>query len=151
MEYEGSEKFLENNLSKIFHALFENFKKLDNNISFDNRTLPDENVDARNNEKEKNLSITTIATHLGISKGKDLVLAACAYLQLVRHKREIQRSEILDLMKEASGFYNKNTSKNLSRNIQQLIKERSLNELKSDTYSLTETKKLSIKERLDEL
>ena len=90
----------------------------------------------------------TIAAKLNAKTGPDLIIAAAARLTLVMEATSVQRKDLLKEMKSATGYYNKVFSNNLSRYLQQLVKQKKLHGESEDTYSLTPTTRSELEARL---
>ena len=103
-----------------------------------------------NKDKKLDLSMTTIASHLKVKSGPDLILAACAHLTFVEGKEQFPRKEILATMRDASGFYNKNHEKVLTRDLRRLIAKKSVNEISKNSYALHAEKKKELETQLSD-
>jgi hypothetical protein len=97
------------------------------------------------------LSLTTksIAAHIDAKSGNDLLLAAAAHLVLVKHVEPFSRAQLLEAMKSAHSYYNKNYSANLTGYIKRAIqKDGPLAETASDSYALTAHARKSLEQKL---
>lgn len=81
---------------------------------------------------------SAIASKIKCASGLDLVLAASAKLHLVDDHATFTRSQILKEMQSASAYYKKSYSNNLSKYLNQLVKDGKLNEITTDTYAMQE-------------
>lgn len=88
----------------------------------------------------KKLHTTTIASRIGGKGAQNLVLAAAAHLQIVDSKESFSRQELLNDMKAATTHYKSTMSNNLTGTIATMIAQQSLNQLGTDSYSLSDTK-----------
>jgi hypothetical protein len=79
----------------------------------------------------------TMAAKLGVKSGADLLLAAAAHLTFVAEHETFSRQQLLDDAKTASGYCNRNFSKNLSNYLDSAIKQGKLIETAAKTYTLT--------------
>jgi len=79
----------------------------------------------------------TIAAKLNSKTGSDLVLAAAAYLKFTQGLDNFTRQQILEAMKEATGYYKGSMSNNLTKNLKSLVENSRLNGLANGKYSLT--------------
>lgn len=133
LEYEGSEDFLKEELPEILERITELYKQ--SNLK-DGDIVSD---DSSNSDREQtiNLSITNIASKLGVKSGSDLTLAAAAYLTFVDCIDTFDRRKILDVMKKATGYYEETFRKNLTNQLSGLIKNDKLNQHGSGSYALS--------------
>lgn len=131
VEYEGSEKFLKEELPELIKTVSELYKT--SNIKTES-TDPSLNPPG----KSPSLKITTgsIAAKIGCKNGPDLIMAACTSLTLVQKTENFTRKQILDEMKKATGFYKSSYNANLSQNLQQLVKDQKIIETSSGYYCL---------------
>ena len=95
-----------------------------------------------------NLSVANIASKLGSSTGPGLVIAAACYLRLVENKNTFSRESILKAMKSATGYYKTNYRANLTKILERLIKNDTLNETSNNVYSLTNVKEKELRVQL---
>lgn len=145
IEYEGSQEFLEKNLLMIIE-----------NIPRSSPTLLDRSShqpesEAQNSPNNAALAVSstnTIASKINCKTGIDLVVAACAKIQLVDGSTTCDRKKILEEMKSASAFYKGNMSKNLSSILISLIKSGILHESGRGQYSLSHEKQKELESQL---
>jgi hypothetical protein len=141
LDFEGTESYIQNHLPELIEMLT-------SQVAFEaeeeeSTTEYDLLTESSNNANKKlDMSTSTIANRLGSKSCKDLVLAACTHLHLVKGHEKYTRSNILAEMKTATSYYKQNFSKNLTPALQGLVKAGELNELADETYAL-EAKKLS--------
>lgn len=135
IEYEGDEQFSKKELAgllttvaELHNAVGVPHKKTQQGASAQSDTPTTSNI---------KLTTTSIAHKLSVKTGPDLLIAAAAHLTLVKHQATFSRQELLDEMKSATSYYNKNYAKNLSQNITSTLKENKLTESAKDTYALT--------------
>ena len=77
-----------------------------------------------------------IASHSGASGAVDLALCAMAYLELKLGTKPNDRSAILAEMKTVPSVYNAQMSKNNADNLKRLAKNKRINDMGSNKYSL---------------
>ncbi len=144
IEFEGSEEFIREQIPEILQDVAEigtiPLGKEQEEIADE---LPQEEHD-----KFANLSTTTIARKLGAKTGKDLAIAASAYLTFVENEPAFHRRKILEAMKSATPYYQQNYSKNLSRYFQQLVKDGTLNITASGTYALSAKARKDLEQKI---
>lgn len=153
VKYEGSEEFLKYELANTISSLAEidisNVITTDSTLNVSSNII-DENISSSSKEFEPlQLTLSTIASQLNVKTGTDLVLAACAHLTLVNKKEKFRRSDILEDMKTATGFYNANQGRNLSASLKTLIKQKKIAEIAKDTYALTADSAKELGAKLD--
>lgn len=128
VKYEGSEEFLKYELANTISALAE--VDISNIVSPSNISNHiDENLNkqistTKAEAEPLQLTLSTIASQLNVKTGTELALAACAHLTLVDKKQKLRRSDILNDMKTATGFYNANQGSNLTASLKTLITEK---------------------------
>ncbi|WP_298851424.1 hypothetical protein [uncultured Sphingomonas sp.] len=85
------------------------------------------------------LHVNSVAKALDAKTGPDLAIAAAATLQIIEGKDVFSRNELLDTMRKATKYYNKNMSGNLTKILNGLIGEE-LNQIAEGSYSLSAAK-----------
>ena len=90
------------------------------------------------------LHVDTVSSRLKVSTGPELVVAACATLQIVNKMASVDRKTLLEEMKKATGHYNQNMSSNLTRYLSQLVASKTFNKVGGGGYSLTAAKRAEI-------
>jgi hypothetical protein len=148
VEYEGCPSFLEEGL----------FNLLEKSIAFNaehNGAIPTDPLAAPNGTspvviEKAGHSYTTnaIAARLNASSGSDLAVAASAKLCLVNGRDKFSRKEINNEMKSATTYYNSNMTGNLGKILVSLVKQKRLNEVAKDMYSVSATERRSLEARL---
>lgn len=150
-EYEGDAQFDTEAIKDLFTHL-ESLVGITPAAAFDvSAAIPVAPVDALNGsgvEPELNYSPNTIAARLNATTGPDLLLAAAAYLQLVKGHESFQRQAVLDTMKIAKTYYKANMRGNLSKMISTLVGAGRINELANSEFSLSATEQTAIRTRL---
>jgi len=99
--------------------------------------------------ENNNASATTrtIAAGLVVKSGTDLVLAACLKSSR-QNKPQYGRKEILDAMKEATGYSKGSYTNNLSTALSTLVKQGKLLEQAKEVYALSVNTKKELEARL---
>ncbi len=135
VEYEGSEEFFKQELPTLL-AKFSGF-----GIDL----IPPKNADTSSKDAERggvHKSIrgttATIASKLGCTSGRQLIVAAAAHLTFVAGHKTFSRQELLDEIKGAAGYYKVTYRNNLSGYLQRLIKDGKLLEASTDSYCLSD-------------
>jgi hypothetical protein len=112
-------------------------------------TTPSNTENAPTNSGNKlDLSTNSIAAHIGVSSGPDLVMAAVAHLMLSQRKDKCTRKDISDEMKSATTYYKKSMSGNLTASLDTLVKAKRLNQISKDVYALSASEKTSLESQL---
>ena len=91
-----------------------------------------------------------VAARMGCRHGTDLVLAASAQLSLRAGEKSFSRAALLGEMKTAAEYYKPVYGKNLSRYLKNLIRERQLSEPSPGVYALTARARRELKKLLAE-
>ncbi len=146
VEYEGDKEFEKEKLleliSEIIHIYESSGKKIAGSPG-----APHEGS-GKDAGKGQGIQLTTgdIASKLGLGKGKNLLLAACAHLEFFEGKQSSTREEILAQAKTAKSFYRASVRNNFSAYLQRLGDK--LNEIAADTYAINEITRNELKEKL---
>ena len=151
VEFEGSEEFLRNDLLNLLTTacdLYNNQSIIDE-VASENEDRDLNTSPHRSYNSSLKWSTATIAAKLGVKNGKHLVIAACTHLHFESNQESFTRAQILDEMKKATGYYQQNYSKNLSRYIQQLMKDGTIIESAKHTYALSASRLISLEQELD--
>lgn len=84
-------------------------------------------------------SLTTgsIAALLKAKSGPDLLLAAAAHLTFVANKDTFSRQELLNEMQNATAYYKKSYSNNLTKYLSGAVTEKKLQETATNAYALS--------------
>lgn len=92
-------------------------------------------------------STNTIAAHLDVKTGPELIICALAQLELAQGKPSSTRSEIIAEMKGATTYYNGSMASNATKYLSSLTKAKRINQIAKDTYALSanERKQLEAK------
>jgi len=151
LEFEGSEDFLKEDLPILLTTVAELYNSNSETgvFSVDAEVIESDNPPTRKHKNTLMWSTTTIASKLGVKSGKELVVAACAHLHFELSMESFSRNQVLEEMKKATGYYQQNYSKNLSRYFGQLIKDGALIESAKQTYALSASKLNALESSLD--
>lgn len=146
VEFEGGEGYLRDQLPSLIELLVAMSAEEQYLTEEEEGEILPESLDA--SKKKLQLTTNTIAAKLGVKSGPDLVMAACAYLSLVKGAETFHRKNILAEMKLATNYYKVSHSKNLSHSLKSLIKEGKLIERAQDVYALEAETKSWLEEKL---
>jgi hypothetical protein len=113
--------------------------------------VPQDRRDSGGTKSKREWSVTTVAQAIGIDSGSDLVVAACAKLQLVDGTDTPARLKILDTMREATTYFKKSYGSNLSSYISTLVRSGRLHHLEGDCYSLSQSELDEVEGKLHEI
>lgn len=151
IEYEGQASFLQDELLNLVQNLVGFYAEHKAAIPID---APSVDVQGRNSAGSPGSldhSTNTIAGHLGASSGPELAIAAAAHLTFVKQQDRLTRKEIDTEMKNATTYYNKNMSSNLSSSLTTLVKAKRFNLIRKDVYALSASEKLALEAKLAQL
>ncbi|MFC1538649.1 hypothetical protein ACFL6H_04435 [Candidatus Latescibacterota bacterium] len=142
VEYEGTEKFLKEELTDLIKTVIDLYQ-VNNILINSNDTGKDLETEVFSATKTKTFQYSTqsIAAKLSCKKATDLILAAATKLTLVDGKETFMRQELLDEIKTAPSYYKNSYNKNLTSSLNSMLKNDKLNEPKSNTYALTAASK----------
>ena len=149
VECEGSEYFVTNKLTDLVALLKPLLKDLTHNAS--DSSLHENGAHADANLLEHNtvnMSISSIASKLGVNSGPSLVIATCAYIDLVLGKDSYEMKEIRSEMKKATRFCTKSMEGNLGCSLNRLVKRGELIERSDQSYALNDAKRSEMLEIL---
>jgi len=144
IEFEGSEDFIKEQIPEILQDV------ADIKAPSSMQTTEEEIEEISQEEQKKfvDFSTATIAQKIDVKTGKELVIAAAAFLTFVKNKPSFHRREILDAMKGATPYYQQNYSKSLSRYLNQLVREGTFNKTSAGTYALSMRVRRDLEERI---
>ena len=154
LEYEGDPSFLTGGIEALLLTMGELSGKVpeDDTLSTSPVEIPDSNESGTSaTHGSFNISTNTIAAHLDVTTGPELVVCAVAHLEFVKSNSSSTRAEILSEMKTASTYFNKNMVSNLSASLKTLVKAKRLNEGKPGTYSLSAAERNQIETKIAEI
>ncbi|MFI5252019.1 MAG: hypothetical protein ACHQQQ_06245 [Bacteroidota bacterium] len=138
VDYEGEEKFLINELPNLLKALSE-LHKSSPNPTFDEQSAYASNI---------KLSINNVALKLRVKTGPELIMAACAHLEIVQGRTQYDQKAILNEMKTAKGLFKQTYAKHLAKYIRILVKNDLLTEPATGKYSIHHEKVAGLKAKL---
>ena len=144
VEYEGSEGFLKDHVIGIFERTLSYSPTLE---TIEPDVLEDDIVE---DTHTMHLTTTSIASILNVNSQPELTIAAAARLGIVLGKENYTRRDLLDEMKQASGFYKNSFSRNLTPTISRLLKNEELLEVDTETYALPAARLKELKATLDQ-
>ena len=143
IEFEGSEEFIKEQIPELLQDVA-GIRVSPSTQDFEEM----EEIPQEEREEFVDFSTATIARKIDVTTGKELVIAASAYLTFVENKPTFRRREILEAMKTAAPYYQQNYSKNLSRYLQQLVRDGTLNTTSSGTYALSAMARKKLEEKI---
>lgn len=151
IEYEGSEAFLKEELPALLSAVSELYRS--SGVTDPKpASEPTSSVTPQSlaSPTSSNIQITTgsIAARIGVKSGTDLIMAASARLTLSLGIDNFSRAQILEEMKTASAYHKKTYVNNLTKYLNQLVKEHKLLETSKGTYALSAAAKSSMEARI---
>ena len=150
IDYEGPFSFLQNDLSAFMKEIAGFCENHDaaSTVDLDPPSSHEETKEPDNKNGGIDLSMDVIASRMKENTGPNLVLAACAYLTFVKQQTRFSRKDINDEMKNASAYYKKSMSGNLTKTLDKLIKNQHLNQASSGMYALNAAKKAEMEKLL---
>ena len=146
IEYEGSEKFLKDELPELLQAVSSLYK--DSGITLDNANTTEQPSATPTLKKGVQGTTSAIAGKLGCKSGSELIIAAAARLTFALDREIFSRQDILAEMKTASAYHKKTYVNNLSKYLNSLVKDQTLLETAKDTYALDAKTKHSLEAKL---
>lgn len=146
IEYEGESSLLKDdlfNLAERYLSLYDKNKIL---------IVPESAVSAVQVTPQQlgsiDYSTNTIAAHLEVNTGTDLVIAAAAHLMMVKGQKKFTRKEINDEMKLATTYYKSSMSSNLTKSFDTLVKAKRLNQVSKHVYALSASEMKTLESKL---
>ncbi|MBL0372618.1 hypothetical protein JJB09_11320 [Rhizobium sp. KVB221] len=148
LEYEGDPAFLKEGLESLLITMTDLAKVAppEENISVDDEDSSDQS--GAGNSGGLQLSTNSIAAHLDVKSGPELVISALAHLQLAKSVSGASRKQMLFEMQSATSYYDKNMSKNLTSAISSLVKAKKVNQLGADKYALSASELKNLEAKL---
>lgn len=150
VEFEGEELFIRTELVKLIASV------TDISRERELEDIPDTPIEPKPPIKPSpskpngiQLSTTDIAAKLDANNERELILAACARLELVKKMKQYEKQEILSEMKSASSYYTKWYASNFSKCLKALIKDGKLNNPETDIYTLSPKAKSELRAAID--
>ena len=133
IEFEGSEEFIQEQIPELLQDIAQ--MRVVSDTDADIEEIEEISAEAR--EQFQNLGLNTIAQRINAETGRDLIIAAAAYLTFVEESPTFSRRAILEAMKKASHYYKKSYSQNLSKYLKRLVKDGVLLQTASGLYALS--------------
>lgn len=161
LEYEGAASFLTDGIE----ALLDTMGGLAHKMPAETPPPPSPSLDAKvqpandagngggspKNSGQSSFSTNTIAAHLKANTGSELAICALAQLELVQSKASSTRKEILAEMKNATTYYNKNMSSNLTKILDTLMSNKRINQTAKDTYALSASERNQLEAKVADI
>lgn len=137
VEYEGDEQFLKDELPTLVDSISRLYREA-------HEVIPQEDAPVQASVGSPVFSSPTevgttnnITAKLSVDSGPDLILAAATRLTLGAGQASFSRQSLLEEMKTATRYFNKNYTNNLSKYLAGLVKFGKLKEVAKDTYALS--------------
>ena len=135
-EYEGQTEFAQNDIKDVFSHL----EALSSSDSEPSDSEGGASLARKGQNGTKKLHTSTIASRLVGKSAPNLVVSAAAHLQIIEGKKTFSRQELLADMKSATTHYNQNMSSNLTKMLNTMISQQTINKVGTDSYSLSDIK-----------
>jgi hypothetical protein len=134
VEYEGSEKFLKEELPDLIRTVSDLYKASNLNLG----GPPGKDSEVGDEPTEAcSLSTTDISAKLSCDSGPDLVLAAAARLTLGQGMSTFSRQTLIKEMRSATAYYKPSYNANLTSYLNRLVRAVKLNTPSPGLYALT--------------
>lgn len=147
IDYEGSEDFLKEELPQLLATAMELHKASET-------TQSQNHVDEQSSDTmrggESGIGLTTggMAAKLRANSAVALLRCAAGHLTLVKNKIRFSRQDLLSEMKSAAGYYKKTYSNNLTKSINTCLKDGTISEVGTNTYTLSAKAKSELEKNL---
>lgn len=153
IEYEGDPAFLDGGIETLLVTMGDLAARVPEEIEpqVAEKSAAANGSDTPSNGGAFNFSTNTIAAHIDAKTGPELVICAMAQLELVQGKASSSRAEILSEMKNATTYYNENMRKNMSNQLSSLTKNKRINQIASDSYSLSAAERKKAEAKVAEI
>ncbi|GAA3915666.1 hypothetical protein [Litoribacillus peritrichatus] len=152
IEYEGSEGFLKEELPALLSAVSDLYREsgVVENQPIQEQTASTGVVESKPEGNGATFQGTTgsLAATLGVKSGTDLIMAAAGRLTLSLGQGTFTRSQIITEMKSATAYHKKTYVNNLTKYLNQLVKDQKLMETAKDTYALSASAKSNMESRI---
>lgn len=148
VEYEGNEEYKKEKLLELASEIMRIYESSEKKAEGDSGAH--DKGTGKDAGKGTGVQLTTgnIASKLDLGKGKELLLASCAYLEFLAHKETYKRDDILAQAKTATGFYKTSHGANLTIYLKRLVSAHKLNEIAEGTYTMTDKVRNELKVKL---
>lgn len=148
IDYEGTEEFLKEELPQLLKTAMELHKAAGSPQGGGKEKKQDSGTAGAAGEVPS-LTTASIAGKLGCKSGSDLLQAAAAHLALVKKVEPFSRQQLLAEMREATSYYRKNYSANLSKYIKTaLLKDGVLSETAENSFALKAATRTDLEKKL---
>lgn len=145
IDYEGTEEFLKQELPALLNTAME----LHNAAGSDTGGKAGNSADGgKGRDAVSTLTADTIAARLKAKSGLMLLMAAAAYLTFGAKKSMFSRQELLAEMQNATSYYKKSYSSNLTKYLRRAVEEGKLQERAKNTYALSAEAKSELESKL---
>jgi hypothetical protein len=150
VEYEGSESFLKAELPDLLAAVAKLYKESGVPQDAPKFPLAPSGGGAPAPAGLHGGTTATLAAKLDVKSGPELILAACARIALVSGRASFTRKQIIDEMRGATGYYKKTYFNNLTKYLQQLVKDQKLVEPTNGSFALSVPTRTQLEKQLAE-
>jgi hypothetical protein len=134
IDYEGTEEFLKQELPALLRTAMELHKA----VGAPGRGRSGgSDTDEKGNHGVPSLTTGTIAARLKSKSGPSLLLSAAAHLTFVANKETFSRQGLLAEMQNATSYYKKSYSNNLTKYIASAVTDGKLQESATNAYALS--------------
>lgn len=151
VEYEGPPSFLTSGIDSLLDKMGDLAGWIPEETVVAEGAKVEASITPAMEPKTRELSTNTIAAHIGANSGPDLIICAMAQLEILQGKSDSNRTEILQEIKNASNYYNKNMSGNLSLNLKNLVEAKKILERGKDRYALHIETRKEVEGKLDSI
>lgn len=141
VEYEGDASFLKEDIFNLMSKMTSFWTEHNDALSVVPPSGNTNNTSSTSSDPAIDVSMTTMASRLDVKSGPDLVMASATYLTLCKSREKFPREDILHEMKAAPNYYKESMSGNLTKSLQNLIKNDRLIQSTAGTYALTADEK----------
>jgi len=148
IDYEGTEEFLKQELPLLLKTAMELYKAAGTAANGPSGSKVASSRTNKGGGAFPPLSTASIAAKLGVGSGPDLILAAAAQLTFVAKKETFSRQELLKEMQNASGYYKKTYSNNLTKYLNGTISDQKITETAKNVYALSAKTKVELEAKL---
>jgi len=150
IEYEGSEAFLKEELPELLSAVSELYQAsgVSESVASEETSTVSQDQSPTTTTPQMQITTGSVAAKLGVKSGPDLIMAAAARMTFSLGLETFTRSQLTEEMKTASAYFKKTHINNLTKYINQLVKDHKLLETSTKTYALSATSKTSMQSKI---
>jgi hypothetical protein len=148
IDYEGTEEFLKQELPQLLKTAMELHKASGTVASGASGSKAASSSAGKIGGAFPRLSTASIAAKLSVGSGPDLILAAAAQMTFVAKKETFSRQELLKEMQNASGYYKKTYSNNLTKYLNGAIADQKITETATNVYALSAKTRAELEAKL---